>query len=725
MFKRTNQKAAANVTTLLAVSNDQPMELSEAISMLLKEQGFPIDKTRLQQSISLIDPTALPADIIVTLLEILGVAGLPQVMTKPDGAYMPLLAYHAQYGWGRIVQQMATHQWLFQQSQQSLRCQGDEFNFIAKIQLSTADIEKREITFRQLLKNNLSQHKDVVFEAVLASLMINILALASSMFSMQVYDRVIPTHSEYTLIILASGVALLILFEMFMKFARSKIMDKLVVSLDQNLSRDIFERLLKVRIDQMPGSVGSLAAQLRGYEQVRSFFTASTLFTLVDLPMSILFIVIIGVIGSPWLSLVPVFAATIGLLMGLNSRRKMDKAAAEGAAASYAKTGILVETVEGIETIKAGAGNWKFLSRWLNVINFTIENDLKVKHINDNLNYGVQTLQQISYVGLVIVGAFIVMNNEMTTGSLIACTILGGRILAPIMSIPSILVQYSHAKAAEANIEKLFTLAQDNHGVSYPLSPSKIQGNYQCENVVFKYKGNDRPAINLSKLNIRAGERVAILGAIGSGKSTLLKLLSGLYATTEGRILLDGLDINHISRESLSEQVGYLQQDHRLFQGTLRENLLIGMPTPPDDVLQTAIVRTGLIRLVSGHSSGLDLPISEGGKGLSGGQKQLVAFTRLVLMNPTIWLLDEPTASMDNSQEQQCLQVLAQELQRGGKTLIVSTHKMSLLQLVDRIIIIADNQIVMDGPKQAVLAQLQQNEEMARKQSLEKQEQKH
>ncbi len=722
MFKRTNQKAAANVTTLLAVSNDQPMELSEAISMLLKEQGFPIDKTRLQQSISLIDPTALPADTIVTLLEILGVAGLPQVMTKPDGAYMPLLAYHAQYGWGRIVQQMATHQWLFQQSQQSLRCQGDEFNFIAKIQLSTAHIEKREITFRQLLKNNLSQHKDVVFEAVLASLMINLLALASSMFSMQVYDRVIPTHSEYTLIILASGVALLILFELFMKFARSKIMDKLVVSLDQNLSRDIFERLLKVRIDQMPGSVGSLAAQLRSYEQVRSFFTASTLFTLVDLPMSILFIVIIGVIGSPWLSLVPVFAATIGLLMGLNSRRKMDKAAAEGAAASYAKTGILVETVEGIETIKAGAGNWKFLSRWLNVINFTIENDLKVKHINDNLNYGVQMLQQISYVGLMIVGAFIVMNNEMTTGSLIACTILGGRILAPIMSIPSILMQYSHAKAAETNIEKLFTLAQDNHDVSYPLSPSKIQGNYQCENVVFKYKGNDRPAINLSKLNIRAGERIAILGAIGSGKSTLLKLLSGLYATTEGRILLDGLDINHISRESLSEQVGYLQQDHRLFQGTLRENLLIGMPTPPDDVLQTAIVRTGLIRLVSGHSSGLDLPISEGGKGLSGGQKQLVAFTRLVLTNPTIWLLDEPTASMDNNQEQQCLQVLAQELQRGGKTLIVSTHKMSLLQLVDRIIIIADNQIVMDGPKQAVLAQLQQNEEMARKQSLEKQE---
>ena len=239
---------------------------------------------------------------------------------------------------------------------------------------------------------------------------------------------------------------------------------------------------------------------------------------------------------------------------------------------------------------------------------------------------------------------------------------------------------------------------------------------------MFKYAGNDQPALQIPNLNIQAGERIAILGAIGSGKSTLLKLLSGLYATTEGRVLLDGLDINQISRESLSEQVGYLQQDHRLFQGTLRENLLIGMPTPSDDVLQQALNTTGLIRLVASHSKGIDLPISEGGKGLSGGQKQLVAFTRLVLTNPSIWLLDEPTASMDNAQEQQCIQVIAQALQQGGKTLILSTHKTSLLNLVDRIIIMANNQIVMDGPKQAILAQLQKNEEMVRQQALAQQQ---
>lgn len=705
------------------IAQDSTQALLDGVANLLKEQGFPVDKTRLQASRSHVEAVSQPADKLNVLLQNLGIHDVPTVLAKPDAAFMPLLAYHSQHGWGRIEQQTSPQQWLFRQLNQSYRCQGSEFNFIAKIALSTQHLEKRKITFKQLLNNNLGQHKGIVVEAVVASLMINLLALASSLFSMQVYDRVIPTRSEYTLIILSSGAALVILCEMFMKFARSKIMDRMVMSLDHNLSRDIFERLLKVRIDQMPSSVGSLAAQLRGYEQVRSFFTASTLFTLVDLPMSVVFIVLIGAIGSPWLSLIPIVAAIIGIALGMSSRSKMDRAAAEGAAASYAKTGILVETLEGIETIKAGAGSWKFLSRWLNVMNITVNNDLTVKHINDNLNYAVQMLQQISYIGLVIVGAFIVMTGQMTTGGLIACTILGGRILAPIMAIPQLLMQYSHAKAAQANIERLFTLPQDNDGVNYPLSPTRLYGNYQCEKVVFKYANNDQPALQIPNLVIRAGERVAILGTIGSGKSTLLKLLSGLYATSDGRILLDGLDINQISQESLSDQIGYLQQDHRLFQGTLRENLLIGMPTPPDDVLQQALIRTGLIRLVSSHSSGIDLPISEGGKGLSGGQKQLVAFTRLVLTRPSIWLLDEPTASMDNAQEQQCMHVLAQELQNREKTLIVSTHKTSLLNLVDRIIIMANGQIVMDGPKQAVLAQLQKNEEIARQQMIAQQQQ--
>jgi ATP-binding cassette subfamily C protein LapB len=487
-------------------------------------------------------------------------------------------------------------------------------------------------------------------------------------------------------------------------------MDKVVVGLDQYLSREVFQRLLKVRIDQMPGSVGSMAAQLRGYEQVRSFFTASTLFGLVDLPMTIIFISLVAFIGSPFVALVPVIAALIAIVMGLSARRRIDAIAAEGAKASYYKTGLLVEAVEGVETIKAGAGNWKFLSRWLDVMSLTIKNDLDMKHANDNLTYFTQMLQQVSYVGIVIVGSFVVMQGDMTMGGLIACSILGGRVLAPVMAIPSLLVQYAHAKAAKSNIESLFDLEQDNHDVAYPLSPSRINGSYQCDNLIFNYKDNDRPAIKINKLIVRAGERIAILGPIGSGKSTLLKVLAGLYAPTKGQVLLDGLDIHQISRETLSERLGYLQQDHRLFQGTLRENLLIGMAAPDDDMLQEALIKTGLINLVSSHSSGLDLPISEGGRGLSGGQKQLVAFTRLLLTKPNVFLLDEPTASMDNRQEQRCLQVLRQEL-TNGQTFIVSTHKTALLALVDRIIIMDNQRIIIDGPKQAVLDELRTKEQ--------------
>ncbi|OOS07929.1 ATP-binding cassette, subfamily C, LapB [Moraxella cuniculi DSM 21768] len=689
-----------------------PQELAYAVSILLKEQGYPVDKNRLQSSLETVLTAPTPDAAVFNMLKALGIDGGIEILQAPDAAFMPLIAHHKSLGFGRIVQ-FEQDNWSFVQQENTHRCRSGDFDLVAKIDIHAKTDERQNITFTKLLRESIIEHKGIVIEAMIASFIINLLALAVSLFSMQVYDRVIPTRSEYTLIILSSGVALMILFETFMKFARSRVMDRMVVGMDQDLSRSVFERLLKVRVDRMPNSVGSLAAQLRGYEQVRGFFTASTLFTLVDIPMSLIFVFLIAVIASPLVAAVPLIAAIIGLLLGFYSRKKINQAAQEGAQASYLKTGILVEAVEGIETIKAGSGNWKFLSKWLNIMNITTQNDLKMRHANDNLNYTVQMLQQISYISIVITGAYVVMQGDMTMGGLIASTILGGRVLAPIMNAPNMLVQYSHAKAAQMNIENLFKLEQDNQGVSYPLSPSKIYGNYQCNQLTFNYPDNDRPALQVPNLTIRAGERVAILGAIGSGKSTLLKLLSGLYAPSSGHILLDGLDISQISRESLSDQVGYLQQDHRLFQGTLRDNLLIGMPTPSDDVLSRALHRTGLIRLVSGHSSGLDLNISEGGKGLSGGQKQLVAFTRLVLTQPSVWLLDEPTASMDNAQEQQCIQVLAQEFQDPQKTLVLSTHKPALLALVNRIIIMDDSKVVMDGPKQAVLDQLRKNEEAA------------
>ena len=695
--------------------------LTDAIKHLLGQQGYPIDNIRLHDVIKRHSEQSDRQDQsidelggVIAVLQGIGITETPEILEQPDAAFLPLLAYRSDLGWGVIDSQTPQKSWNFRQADKQVHTRAEELTLVMRIRLKDDHIKQRKASFSDLLKSDLGNYKGILAEAVIATFLINMLALAVSLFSMQVYDRVIPTRSEYTLIILASGVLLVIVFEAFMKFSRSKIMDKVVVGLDQYLSREVFQRLLKVRIDQMPGSVGSMAAQLRGYEQVRSFFTASTLFGLVDLPMTILFIGLIAFIGSPLVATVPVIAALIAITIGLVARKRIDAIAAEGATASYYKTGLLVEAVEGVETIKAGAGSWKFLSRWLDVMNVTIKNDLDMKHANDNLTYFTQMLQQVSYVGIVIVGSFVVMRGDMTMGGLIACSILGGRVLAPVMAIPNLLVQYAHAKAAKMNIESLFSLEQDNQGVAYPLSPTHIKGAYQCDGLVFNYQDNDRPAITIPQLTIKPGERIAVLGPIGSGKSTLLKVLSGLYAPTKGRVLLDGLDIHQISRETLSERLGYLQQDHRLFQGTLRENLLIGMAAPNDDILQETLNRTGLINLVSSHSSGLDLPISEGGKGLSGGQKQLVAFTRLLLTKPDVLLLDEPTASMDNRQEQRCLQVLRQELMRG-QTFIVSTHKTALLDLVDRIIIMDNQRIIMDGPKQAVLDELRKNDQAKNK----------
>lgn len=695
--------------------------LTDALRYLLSQQGYPIDNIRLHDMVERhSNMSAKPSKNVhqlgrvIAVLNGIGIDDIPKILAQPDAAFLPLLAYRSDIGWGIINNQTPQGTWNFRQENSQTLSSIDDLELILRIRLTDEHIKQRKSSFNDLLKSDLGNYKGIFAEAIVASFLINMLALAVSLFSMQVYDRVIPTRSEYTLIILASGVLLIIMFEAFMKFARARIMDKVAIGLDQYLSREVFERLLKVRIDQLPGSVGSMAAQLRGYEQVRSFFTASTLFGLVDLPMTIIFVTLIAFIGSPLVAVVPVIAAVLAITMGLLARKRIDMIAAEGASASYYKTGLLVETVEGVETIKAGAGSWKFLSRWLDVMSITIKNDLDMKHANDNLSYFTQMLQQVSYVSIVIVGSFVVIRGDMTMGGLIACSILGGRVLAPVMALPGLLVQYAHAKAAKVNIEALFELEQDNHNITYPLSPTSIKGNYLCENLVFNYQDNDRSAINVQKLSIRPGERIAILGPIGSGKSTLLKVLSGLYAPTEGRVLLDGLDIQQISRETLSERLGYLQQDHRLFQGTLRENLLIGMPAPNDDVLQQVINRTGLIDLVASHSSGLDLPISEGGKGLSGGQKQLVAFTRLLLTKPDVFLLDEPTASMDNKQEQRCLQVLKQQLIEG-QTLIVATHKSVLLELVDRLIIMDNQRIIIDGPKQVVLDALRRQDKVPNK----------
>jgi ATP-binding cassette subfamily C protein LapB len=690
-------------------------QFSWAMQRLAQMQGGSMDMLSLNATASMLEQTASPLQMLPLICQRMGLES-PKMVKHPDQVHLPMLAYTPELGWGVVVDRNARGQWVV------ITPKGGKPVDEAALKNATAILrlgpkvdlgfgfnyfkqKSEKLTFFSHVQDALHLYRHELIEACLASAFIGFLALATSLFSMQVYDRVIPTRSEYTLVILSLGVLLSILIELAMKYARSHIMDYVIVGLDNRLSREIFNRLLLLRVDQIPASVGSLAGQMRGYEQVRGFYTASTLFTLIDLPLALVFLVVIMLIASPWVAVVPLVFGCVALVIGFSIRKKIMSQAKVGAALNNMKTGLLVEAVEGIETIKAGSGGWKFLSRWIGVNGNTIDSDLKMRSATESVGYLSATVQQLSYAGLVVAGSLVVMQGHMTMGALIASSILSGRILAPIMAIPGLLVQHAHAQAALEGLEKLYTLKTDHHGTDRPLVPSQIQGHFALQDIKFAY-GDNPPALVISKLEIQPQERIAVLGPIGAGKSTLLRLLSGLYHPQEGRVLLDNLDLAHISRQVVSQYVGYLQQDHRLFQGTLRENLLIGFPDPGDDALLNAMRRTGMDRFVASHPKGLDRAIMEGGKGLSGGQKQLVAFTRLVLCSPSVMLLDEPTATMDDEQERRCLQVLAQEAQ-AGKSMVIVTHKPSVLPLVSRIIVIAGNNIVMDGPRDTVLQQLQ------------------
>jgi len=692
----------------------QRQQLLWAIERLCQLQGGRLDALQLKAAIYQLRPQQLPMDMLGVLCRAMA-KDKPIVLKSPDRVLLPLLAMHPEFGWGVVVDRNSGGQWLLHTSQGAMAVSGVTLDRVcavtqwgAKAQLGWGFFPPKgeALTFFDRVRQTLVLYRRELIEAGIASAFIGLLALATSLFSMQVYDRVIPTRGEYTLVILALGVVLSILIELGMKYARAHVMDYVVVGVDNRLSREIFDRLLQLRVDQVPNSVGSLASQLRGYEQVRVFYTATTLFTLIDVPMAVVFIVVMAAIASPWVALVPVFFALVAIYIGISIRQQIMALAKDSAALSNLKTGLLVEAVEGMETIKSGSCGWRFLARWIGVSGQTIHSDLKIRHATESVFYLSTAVQQISYAMVVVVGALLIMQGHMTQGALIACSILSGRILTPIMAIPNLLLQYAHAKAALEGLERLYLLKTDLDGLDTPLTPDNIRGHFELTDVKFAY-GDNPTALRVPRLAIQSGEQIVVLGPIGAGKSSLLRLLSGLFQPQEGRVLLDGLELSQVHRQTLNQHVGYLQQDHRLFQGSLRENLLIGMPDPGDEVLLSAMKSTGMDRLVASHPHGLARVISEGGKGLSGGQKQLLAFTRVMLCQPAVYLLDEPTATMDEEQEKRCIQLLAQQA-RMGKTMVIVTHKPALLSLASRILVVVGNTLVIDGPRDTVLEQLHQ-----------------
>jgi ATP-binding cassette subfamily C protein LapB len=618
-----------------------------------------------------------------------------------DKAELPLLLFDGKK-WG-VLKSITSQNQLIVQFEQELVIDMSEniklfsLNMKAKLNLSNS-------TTFQMVKDEMLKHKKLLIDAFIAGIFINIVAVVSAFYSMQIYDRVVPTGAKQTLMVLTIGVIVVIFLEFIAKLVRSGLYEKLIEIIDKKLSSVVYQRFLSLRLDQLPKSVGTLSGQMRGYESVRGFLSSIASYLMVDVPFVLFYVFLIFMIGG-YLALIPIIFFILALVVGIYFHKKIEYLANNINEAVNLKTGLLVESIEGAESIKSGQGGWRMLAKWNSISDSARYYDLEMKRVNEHSQYIVALFQQTSFVSMVAFGSLMIGSSGLTMGGLIACSILSGRTLSPVAQIPSHLVSWANTKAAIKSLDEMWKLATDNEDNSKQALVEKLQGNYHiADNMQFLYA--DKLAIKVEKLKINAGEKIAILGSIGSGKTTLLRLLSGMYKPSVGKILLDGVNLDNISKVNLAEKIGFLQQDGRLFKGTLRENITLGLSGVSDEEILNISNLTNLTQsVINKYDKGLDFEIFEGGVGLSGGQKQLLNLTRLFLKQSKIWLLDEPTSSLDSSLELQIMQLLKQTLS-DKDTLILITHKVKMLDLVDRIIVVNNNKIVMDGAKYEVLEAL-------------------
>ena len=567
------------------------------------------------------------------------------------------------------------------------------------------------------------QRRRVFIEASVATTVYNLLALATSLYSLNVYDRVIPTQGWSTLWVLSIGAFLGVVFEFVMREIRAIMVDRACKEIDLELSGVFFGKALSIRMDRRPSTIGTFAAQIRQFETVRNTLTSTTLFLLADMPFALFFIGVIALIAGK-VALVPLALVPVAILTGFAHRRRIQRLTVLQIEESNQRNGILIEAIDGIESIKAAQGEWKQLERWQSLNESLSTNELALRHATTQSAAAVQSVQQLTYIAMIAAGAVAIGAGELTMGGLIACSIISGRAMQPIAMMSNLISQWAQARTSLRSLDAIMALPSDGPDEfgARPLIPEQTSGELAIEDVRYVYGSRidanlrragaeavqgatDLVALNVPKLRIAAGERVAILGPVGSGKSTLIKVLSGLYRPQSGRVFLGGLDMALLAPEFVREHVGYLPQDVRLFQGTLRENLTIGLPSPSDEQILQAARLTGLEQAIAAHPKGLSLEISEGGRGLSGGQRQLVGLTRLLIAQPSVVLLDEPTASMDSDLERFVMGRLASHL-RQDAVLVIVTHKAALLQHVSRILVVDRGRLALDGPRDAVLARL-------------------
>lgn len=566
-----------------------------------------------------------------------------------------------------------------------------------------SEFENREHWFWSIV----SQSRAVFAFAIIASVFINLFALISPLFVMNVYDRVIPNNAIETGWALGIGALIAFLFDFLFRTIRGYLVDFAGKKTDILAANKIYDHVLNIKISERPKSSGAFANILRDFDAVREFFTSATITVIVDLPFTLLFLFFVYQLGGN-IAIIIVGLIALVVIAGLLIQMSLKKLVRQSLQAGQARHGLLVETINGLETIKANHADSRFRARYAE----HIANDAalaKKSRMLSTLGVNIATfVQQSASVIIILNGMYLVQDGDMTMGGLIACVILGGRALSPIGQIANLITKYHQASGA---LKSLDTIMHSN--VERPkdrefLSRPDLSGALTFENVDFSYQNDGNLALKDISLDIKKGERVGLIGRVGSGKSTLAKLILGLYEPQEGVILLDGTDIRQIDPADIRNAAAYIAQDIVLFQGTVKENITASNPEATDEEILECAKASGVDEFVSRHPMGYDAQVGERGAFLSGGQRQSLALARAMITKPNILVCDEPTSSMDTQAEEAFCDFVNE--QAADKTLILVTHKYSMMQMVDRLILMHQGQIIMDGPREEVIGALHSGE---------------
>ncbi|KPA22246.1 Toxin RTX-I translocation ATP-binding protein [Shimia sp. SK013] len=574
----------------------------------------------------------------------------------------------------------------------------------AKVSLrQLADRHVPQLTTGHWFWGEFSKYRRHVGEIMLGSLVANLLAVAVALFSLQVYDRVIPHQSEATLWVLAMGVVAAILLEGALKLARARMSDAAGRRMELSIQHRLMKRLLGMRSDRRPLPPSGLFAAMRDFGAVRDFFTSSTIAVLADMPFILIFLALVASIAG---NMVWVLIAG-GLLMVLPAyvlQKRMIALSRQTQGASTKVGRLLQEVITELDTVKTQRGEDRVLRLWDELNEVSSHSSAEQRRLAATLTHWSQGVQQITYIATVVIGTYLVFAGEFTVGTIIATGILTSRTLAPLTQFAGTLARWSNVKGALEALDTIALSEQEKDSTRKYLRRETIKGQFELREVSFSYDEDAAPTLDVPGVVIKPGQRVTILGANGSGKSTLLKLLAGLYGPTKGRILVDGADMGQIDQRDLRRGIGYLSQDVRLFAGSLRDNLNLTQLERDDDRLMAALDFAGLGEFIRNHAQGLDLQVRDGGEGLSIGQRQSIGWARLWLQNPPVVLLDEPTAALDQTLERTLVSRLGTWL--DGRTALIATHRTPILALSTRTLILQSGRLVVDGPREKVLAHL-------------------